>query len=65
MHPKLTWCYMGEDMMGKMRALVMACAKGIPPWAVGDKVLDRYAYALDLTVKDPEKWLKLMAKHRL
>jgi len=56
---------MGEDMMGKMRALIMACAKGIQPWAVGDKALVRYCYALDLTVKDPAKWLKLISKHKL
>ena len=65
MHPKLVACNMGEDMMGKMRSITNGCCKGIPPWEVPNKALIRYLSALDCVFKDPERWLSVIAKHKV
>lgn len=56
---------MGEDMMGKMRGLTAASAKGLRPWDVNFKALTRYCYALDTLFEEPEKWLRFLAKHKV
>jgi len=48
MNPRLVWCFMGEDMMGKCRGIRMASAKGVPPWQVSQKALFRYEAGFDL-----------------
>jgi len=62
MNPRMVWCYMGEDMMGKVRVLAMASAKGQKPWQVTEKTMIRYLYGLDCLFECPEKWLRAIAK---
>ena len=54
LNPRIAWCYMGEDFMGKSRTLCQVCHKGVPMWSVSAKFTERYRYGMDLLLKHPE-----------
>jgi hypothetical protein len=49
-HPKLEWCYQGEDYMRKMKKLASSCLRGNTPQLAINKVLDRYPKAMHLVL---------------
>ena len=55
--PRASWCYMGEDFMGKCRLLALSSARGNSMWMVNKKMMLRYLKALDMTLHDPSVWL--------
>ena len=46
-NPTLVWCYMGEDMMKKMKSLISQNTRGTHYLDVGDKVMNQYIYGMD------------------
>jgi len=58
LNPRLSWCYTGEDFMGKMRDVCGACSKGCSCWAVSNKTMDRWSLAMHLTLTNPAKWFR-------
>ena len=57
-NPVLTWCYAGEDLMGKMSVLAGSCTRGNTMWGVTNKCLEKYVQAFDLSLRDPDEWLR-------
>ena len=56
LNPRLSWCYGGEDFMGKTRDLALSCARGASMWNVSHKMVMKYLIALHLTFEDPQMW---------
>ena len=54
--PRMSWCFGGEDYMGKMRILASAASKGTGGLGVSRKMLQRYRVALHFTMSDPNTW---------
>ena len=50
--PTLVWCYMGEDMMKKMKALLSQNTRGTQWIAVGDKTIRQYVYGMDFLLDE-------------
>ena len=44
--PKLAWCYMGEDLMHKVKVLAQGSFRGTPPKILGNKILAKYVIGL-------------------
>jgi hypothetical protein len=42
-HPRLAWCYAGEDFMARIKKIVQGAHRGTVPWLVVGKVVQRYA----------------------
>ena len=47
-HPHLLWCYKGEDMMGKVSALLKSCLRGRSPTHMASAAALKYRLALHL-----------------
>jgi hypothetical protein len=58
MHPRMVWCYSGEDLMGKVRPLIRSSSRGCKIWQVSNKVLRKYLLALHMTLSNPRAWYK-------
>ena len=52
MSPKLAWCYMGEDLMHKVKVLAQGSFRGCRPRALGNKVLAKYLLGLSHALSD-------------
>ena len=50
--PRLTWCFMGEDMQKRMSNLAKACVNGQRPGQTIGKMFNRYRLALQLQFGD-------------
>ena len=50
MSPKLVWCYMGEDLMDKVKKLAQGSFRGTYPKNLGNKVIGKYLVALSLAL---------------
>ena len=46
MSPKLAWCYMGEDLMHKVKVLAQGSFRGTPAHTLGNKVIGKYLIGL-------------------
>ena len=46
MSPKLAWCYMGEDLMHKVKVMAQGSFRGTPPKILGNKILRKYLVGL-------------------
>ena len=57
LNPRFSWCYTGEDFMGKMRKLALSCAAGNYGQQVSTKVCEKYLIALHCILTDPAAWL--------
>ena len=47
LHPKLAWCYAGEDMMQKLKRIVRSCHVGTGALQVGPTAMVKYTRGLD------------------
>ena len=56
--PRHMWCYSGEDFMSKVRPLCASSAAGNAMWQVTAKATEKYWRALDMTLRDPDLWLR-------
>ena len=45
LNPRWTWCYGGEDMVGKISGLAHACTSGTSSIEIQSKVMDKYRLA--------------------
>ena len=45
-NPRVAWCFSGEDLMQRVKAIFQTCHFGSPPHRAAVKVLDKYAVAL-------------------
>ena len=50
--PRLTWCFMGEDMQKRMSSLAKACVNGQRPGQTIGKMFSRYRIALQLQFQE-------------
>jgi len=57
LNPRMTWCYSGEDFMGKVRPLVASSVRGNTMWGAIGKGFEKYLRALDMLLRDPAVWL--------
>ncbi len=57
LNPRMTWCYSGEDFMGKIRPLVGSSVRGNSMWGAIAKAFEKYLRALDMLLRDPGVWL--------
>jgi hypothetical protein len=57
-NPCVTWNYMGEDMMKKMKVLVQANTRGTKWLDVGDKVIDQYVQGMDFLLDPDERFFR-------
>ena len=48
-NPRISWCWMGEDYMAKMRTLFQSCVKGSRPEAVVGKAARKLMVAMHMT----------------
>ena len=46
MSPKLAWCYMGEDLMYKVKVMAQGSFRGTAPRKLGNKILKKYLLGL-------------------
>ena len=51
-HPRLAWCFGGEDMMGKSKVLAASCVKGNCPQSSQLKLASKYAAGLHFKLHD-------------
>ena len=58
LNPRMTWCYSGEDFMGKIRPLMSSSVRGNTMWGAIAKGFEKYLRALDMLLKDPSVWLR-------
>ena len=56
--PKHSWCYSGEDFMGKIRPVMASSVRGNSMWGAVGKAFEKYLRALDMLVRDPAVWLR-------
>ena len=54
--PRLSWCYAGEDFMGKIKKLVQSCSRGSAPSLMSHKVLEKYIIALSYSLMPSDAW---------
>jgi hypothetical protein len=54
----MVWCYTGEDFMAKVRPLCSSSAAANTLWQQTAKGTEKYVRALDMTLRDPSKWLR-------
>lgn len=47
-NPRIGWCYTGEDMMAKAKAIAQSSFFGTSPAKLSPKILEKYAFALGL-----------------
>ena len=47
-HPALTWCYAGEDMMGRVQRMVKACVRGATQVGSMSKATKHYMLGMHL-----------------
>jgi hypothetical protein len=52
LHPRLGWCFSGEDFMQKLKRIVMASCRGSSPAISSRKVMDKYCFAMHLQLSD-------------
>ena len=52
MSPKLAWCYMGEDLMHKVKVLAQGSFRGARPRVLGNKILAKYLLGLSIALSD-------------
>ena len=57
-HPKLSWCYSGEDFMRHSKKLFLACVKAVKEPDVIDKFILKYLYALHHAFNDKDEWFR-------
>ena len=57
LNPRMTWCYSGEDFMGKIRPLMSSSVRGNTMWGPIAKGFEKYLRALDMLLQDPSVWL--------
>ena len=48
LHPKLTWCFTGEDFMKHSRRLLATCCQGLKAADVAHKFAKKYLFAMHL-----------------
>ena len=61
LNPRLTWCFMGEDMQRKLSHLGKACVSGQRPGQTIGKMMLRYRVGLHLLFEELQKaegWMK-------
>ena len=56
LHPRLGWCYSGEDFMQKMKQLVASCHRGTPPLQVMTKVVTKYTHGMHFRLTPRHLW---------
>ena len=56
-HPRLCWCYAGEDLMGIARTIVQSAQRGVAPHLHADKAMRKYIQGLGMSFL-PEIWRK-------
>jgi hypothetical protein len=47
-HPTLSWCYNGEDFVGRMKKIISACTRGTPARLLVSKGINRYIHGMGL-----------------
>ena len=57
LNPRMTWCYSGEDFMGKVKPLCASSVRGNTMWGAIAKAFDKYLRAMDMSFQDPAVWL--------
>lgn len=50
MHPKLSWCYMGEDFMRKIKQVIQSSNRGAAAQTIQPKAMAKYAQGLGMTM---------------
>ena len=60
LNPRMTWCYSGEDFMGKIRPLCSSSVRGNTMWSGIGKAFEKYVRALDMLLQDPGVWLSTL-----
>ena len=50
LHPRLTWSYIFEDFVGRVKKLAVACYHGCPLHRIPAKIAAQYVFALALAV---------------
>ncbi len=50
LNPRMTWCFSGEDFMGKIRPLMASSTRGNSMWGAIAKGFEKYLRALDMIV---------------
>lgn len=55
LHPGLTWCFAGEDMMRKVQCLIQSCVRGNGPARSITKATDHYVLAMHLRFVEDSK----------
>ena len=58
LNPRRSWCYLGEDFMGKCRHLATSCSRGASMWSVSNKIMVKYLIAMHMTLSDPDAWFR-------
>lgn len=57
LHPRLAWCYAGEDLMGIARNIVQSSQRGVAQHMHGAKAMGKYVQGLGMSLL-PEVWRK-------
>ena len=57
-NPRITWCFSGEDLMAKVKALAQSSCRGVCPQKLVSKMMTKYMYAVSFTLTDPERLMK-------
>lgn len=53
LNPRLGWCYVGEDYMGKIKKVASSCLRGTPPHLVSAKIMRKYTLGLHMRLQTP------------
>lgn len=48
LNPRFTWCYTGEDLVGKASVLAHSCSMGTPCYSVPEKMMQKYRLAMHI-----------------
>jgi hypothetical protein len=49
-NPRCTWCYGGEDLVGKISRLAHVCLYGTPNFKVASSLVEKYRVAMHLRI---------------
>ena len=58
LNPRGSWCFTGEDFMGKCRPLAGSCSNGRSTWQVCQAMLAKYMFAFHMTFTDTNQWTR-------
>jgi hypothetical protein len=58
MNPCLSWCFSGEDLVGRLKHMIAASCHGAAPHQVVCKVMEKYCFGLSYKVLGERVWLR-------